>query len=132
MIKMEIILPIYIKLKKSKKEIFVGLNWYRNVNFYTSNDVKKQYHEIVYEQLRGVKQPFEKQIRVKYRLFYKRKDCDLMNVVSVLDKFLLDALVKAGMIKDDNVNKYVECHAEIAGKDSKNPRLVCIISEVEQ
>ena len=58
--------------------------------------------------------------------------CDLMNVVSVLDKFLLDALVKAGMIKDDNVNKYVECHAEIAEKDSKNPRLVCIISEVEQ
>ena len=127
---MEIILPIYIKPKKSKKEVFVGLNWYRNVNFYTSNDVKKQYHKIVYEQLRGVKQPFQKRIGVKYRLFYRRKDCDLMNVVSVLDKFLLDALVQAGMIKDDNVNKYISCHAEVGGKDVKNPRLVCIIEEI--
>lgn len=127
---MEIILPIYTNTSK-KKKVLVSLNWYRNAHYGIKDKVKKEYHEIVFEQLRGAKQPFQKRIRVKYRLFYKRGDCDLMNVVSVLDKFLLDALVKAGMIKDDNVNKYISCHAEVGGKDSENPRLVCIIDEVE-
>lgn len=127
---MEIILPIYTNTSK-KKKVLVSLNWYRNAHYGIKDKVKKQYHEIVFEQLRGLKQPFQKRIGVKYRLFYKRGDCDLMNVVSVLDKFLLDTLVKAGMIKDDNVNKYISCHAEVGRKDSENPRLVCIIDEVE-
>lgn len=127
---MEIILPIYINTSK-KKKVLVSLNWYRNAHYGIKDKVKKQYHEIVYEQLRGARKPFDKRIGVKYQLWYKRGDCDLMNVVSVLDKFLLDALVQAGMIKDDNVNKYISCHAEVGGKDSKNPRLVCIIEEVE-
>ena len=127
---MEIVLPIYINTSKNKK-VLMSLNWYRNSHYGIKDKVKKQYHEIVFEQLRGVKQPFENRIGLKYRLFYKRGDCDLMNVVSVLDKFLLDALVQAGMIKDDNVNKYISCHAEVGGKDSENPRLICIIEEVE-
>ena len=127
---MEIILPIYINTSKNKK-VLMSLNWYRNSHYGIKDKVKKQYHEIVYEQLRGARKPFDKRIGVKYQLWYKRGDCDLMNVVSVLDKFLLDALVQAGMIKDDNVNKYISCHAEVGGKDSKNPRLVCIIEEVE-
>ena len=127
---MEIILPIYANTSK-KKKVLVSLNWYRNAHYGIKDKVKKQYHEIVYEQLRGARKPFDKRIGVKYQLWYKRGDCDLMNVVSVLDKFLLDALVQAGMIKDDNVNKYISCHAEVGGKDSENPRLVCIIEEVE-
>ena len=126
---MEIILPIYTNTSK-KKKVLVSLNWYRNAHYGIKDKVKKQYHEIFFEQLRGLKQPFQKRIGVKYRLFYKRGDCDLMNVVSVLDKFLLDALVQAGMIKDDNVKKYISCHAEVGGKDSENPRLVCIIEEI--
>lgn len=127
---MEIILPIYTNTSK-KKKVLVSLNWFRNAHYGIKDKVKKQYHEIVFEQLRGAKKPFDKRIGVKYQLWYKRGDCDLMNVVSVLDKFLLDALVQAGMIKDDNVNKYISCHAEVGGKDSENPRLVCIIEEVE-
>ena len=128
---MEIVLPIYTNTSKNKK-VLMSLNWYRNSHYGIKDKVKKHYHEIVFEQLRGAKKPFEKRIGVKYRLFYKRGDCDLMNVVSVLDKFLLDALVQAGMIKDDNVNKYISCHAEVGGKDSENPRLVCIIEELEK
>lgn len=127
---MEIILPIYINTSKNKK-VLVSLNWFRNAHYGIKDKVKKQYHEIVFEQLRGARKPFDKRIGVKYQLWYKRGDCDLMNVVSVLDKFLLDALVQAGMIKDDNVNKYISCHAEVSGKDSENPRLICIIEEVE-
>ena len=127
---MEIILPIYTNTSK-KKKVLVSLNWFRNAHYGIKDKVKKQYHEIVFEQLRGAKKPFENQIGVKYQLWYKRGDCDLMNVVSVLDKFLLDALVQAKMIKDDNVNKYISCYAEVGGKDVKNPRLVCIIEEVE-
>ena len=94
---MEIILPIYTNTSK-KKKVLVSLNWFRNAHYGIKDKVKKQYHEIVFEQLRGAKKPFDKRIGVKYQLWYKRGDCDLMNVVSVLDKFLLDALVQAGMI----------------------------------
>lgn len=127
---MEIILPIYISTSKNKK-VLMSLNWYRNSHYGIKDKVKKQYHEMVFEQLRGAKYTFKNKIRVKYKLWYKRADCDLMNVVSVIDKFLLDALVKAEVIKDDNVREYIECHAEIGGKDTENPRLICTIEEVE-
>ena len=55
-----------------------------------------------------------------------------MNVVSVIDKFLLDALQECNVISNDNMKKYVYCEAKVEKKDIENPRLVCVISEVEQ
>lgn len=125
---MKIVLPIYASTTKNKT-VLMSLNWYRNAHFGIKDKVKKHYHEVVFRQLRETRTAFENNIRVKYQLYYKRGDCDLMNVVSILDKFLLDALVMAKVIKDDNVKKYVECHAEVGGQDKENPRLVCIIEE---
>ena len=96
---MEIILPIYINTSKNKK-VLMSLNWYRNSHYGIKDKVKKQYHEIVYEQLRGARKPFDKRIGVKYQLWYKRGDCDLMNVVSVLDKFLLCLLYTSPSPRD--------------------------------
>lgn len=127
----KIVLPIYMKTsKKKKKEQLVGLNWYRNAHYQTKDKVKKHYHKLVSEQLSGIKQAFEREIRVKYQLFYKNPNSDLMNVVSVLDKFLLDALQECNVISNDNMKKYIACNAEVAGKDIENPRLICIIDEV--
>lgn len=125
-------LPIYVKTSKKKKEQLVGLNWFRNAHYQTKDKIKKHYHKLVSEQLSGVKYTFEKQIQVKYQLFYKNSNSDLMNVVSVIDKFLLDALQECNVISNDNMKKYVYCEAKVGKKDIENPRLVCVISEVEQ
>ena len=54
----KIIVPLYITLpRKTKKDkkISLNLNWYRNVNFHTNNEVKKKFKEIVKPQLVGTK-----------------------------------------------------------------------------
>ena len=124
-------LPIYIKTSKKKREQLVSLNWFRNAHYQTKDKIKKTYHKMIFEQLRGVKYTFDKQIQVKYQLFYKNPNSDLMNVVSVIDKFLLDALQECNVISNDNMKKYVYCEAKVGKKDIENPRLVCVISEIE-
>lgn len=124
-------LPIYIRTSKKKKEQLVSLNWYRNAHYQTKDKIKKIYHKMIFEQLRGVKYTFDKQIQVKYQLFYKNPNSDLMNVVSVIDKFLLDALQECNVISNDNMKKYVYCEAKVGKKDIENPRLVCVISEID-
>lgn len=128
----ELTLPIYVKTSKKKREQLVGLNWFRNAHYQTKDKIKKHYHKLVSEQLSGVKYTFEKQIQVKYQLFYKNSNSDLMNVVSVIDKFLLDALQECNVISNDNMKKNVYYEAKVGKKDIENPRLVCVISEVEQ
>lgn len=124
-------LPIYIRTSKKKREQLVSLNWFRNAHYQTKDKIKKYYHKLVSEQLKEVKFTFDKQIQVKYQLFYKNPNSDLMNVVSVIDKFLLDALQECNVISNDNMKKYVYCEAKVGKKDIENPRLVCVISEID-
>lgn len=116
----------------NRKIILMSMNWYRNAHYGIKDKIKKQYRKMIYYQVKKVKQPFNKQIKVNYKLYYKNPHSDLMNIVSVIDKFLLDAIVEYGLISDDNVKKYVACKAEAVEKDVNNPRLVCFISEVEE
>lgn len=53
-----------------------------------------------------------------------------MNVISVVDKFLMDALQKKGVIKDDHY-KIVEWPSfEFGGVDRENPRIDVFIEHV--
>lgn len=130
----KITLPIYYTKKyKTKKDrtFLVGLNWYRNANYHELNEVKLHYHKLVKELLQDVAEETLESYRVNYQLFYKNKRCDLMNVVSVVDKFLNDALVEIGLITDDNVSIYRRSAAEVGGQDKENPRIEIIIEKKE-
>ena len=123
MIKLE--LPIYASVSK-KKTVLLSMNWFRNAHFQTESKVKKFYHQLVFALLKkGDK--LSGKIRVHYKLYYKNSKSDLMNVVNVVDKYLLDALQEAKIIENDNVLTYQECHIEVAGQDKINPRLVVIL-----
>lgn len=128
-------LPLYyeqtFKTKKSKN-ILVALNWYRNCDFHINNKIKKEYHNIIKRELIGglgiyVPNKIEGKYRVKYKLHYKNSQSDLMNCVSVIDKYLQDALQELGVVQNDNVKYYVGCSVEVAGQDKLNPRLECEI-----
>ena len=123
MIKLE--LPIYTNTTK-KKTVLISMNWYRNAHFQTESKVKKYYHQLVFALLKkGDK--LKGKIKVHYKLYYKNSRSDLMNVVSVVDKYLLDALQEAKIIENDNVLNYKKCNIKVMGQDKENPRVICEI-----
>ena len=131
MIKLE--LPIYHTFqRKTKKDtkILVGMNWYRNAHFRNSNQIKKFYHELIF--LKVLKsQRIKGSYQVEYLLYPSNANCDLMNVVSVIDKFLNDALQDCGVIVNDNIKFYKHMIAKVKEVDKDNPRIEIKIIEIK-
>lgn len=103
---MKIVIPIYYTMRKRNKktnkvedkDFLVWMNLYRNLHFQVSNKMKEHYHEIIKHQIN-----WEKFNRIKpyYKLYIKNKLTDWWNVVAIMEKFLLDALVENQVIKND-------------------------------
>jgi len=102
--------PLYVmiqwKIKKKWKKPkaikrWLNLNYYKGRFRYTSNNIKKEYKRIIKPQLKGLK--FKWIITLSYQLYYpdKRKR-DKGNVLSIIQKFFLDALTECWCIIDDN------------------------------
>lgn len=124
--RLEFELPIYIE-GKGKRKTMLGMNWYRNVHFFKSNDVKKSYKEIVEEKLKGSKIKL-KDYQIEYKLFYKVDSCDMMNIIAVVDKFLQDSLQELGIVENDNVQHCKKVMCEVREQDKINPRVCVTIS----
>ena len=126
---MKIVLPIYyeqtFKTKPSKK-FLVGLNWYRNAHHMISNKVKHWYHDEVKKQI--TRQRFNK-IRIHYDVYAQRNGTDGANIRSILEKFVSDGLVVAGVIEDDKIGILVGDSSNYY-IDSENPRIEITINEV--
>jgi hypothetical protein len=124
-------LPIYYTIEyktKKDKTILIGLNWYRNVHYMLNNKVKKYYHNIIKEKLNGTKQ-FKNKINITYKIYLKRRGSDFHNVRSVVEKYILDGLISAGIIVDDT-DEYINIIKTIPmGVDKNNPRLELLIEE---
>lgn len=126
---MKIILPIYYTFKfKTKKDrkILVGLNWYRNAHFISSNDVKHYFHELIGEQ--KIDKKF-KTLVPEYHVYVKAKNADGPNVRSIIEKFVLDGLKEHGIIEDDNVT-IVKGDSSKYFIDNENPRIEIFLKEV--
>jgi len=119
---MKIVLPVHYtfeyKTKKNKK-VLVGLNWYRNVHYISNNKVKTHFHNLVKQQYNG--QKFDK-VKVHYKVFVGRMNTDGHNVRSILEKYVLDALVSCGAIVDDSL-RYVKGTSSDFYLDSEKPRI---------
>ena len=126
-------LPIYYTFtKKTKKDnkVLVGMNWYRNAHFRNSNQVKQYYHKLIFSKVTQ-SQKLKDKYMVSYMLYPSNSNCDLMNVVSVIDKFLNDALQDSGVIVNDNIKFYKHMIATVKEVDKLNPRIEIIIEEME-
>lgn len=123
-----ITLPVYHSI--GKKTIFLGINWYRNAHFFTSNKVKKEVQEIILSQL-----PLNISFttyQVTYKYYYKSKVSDLPNVTALASKFLNDSLKEAAIVPDDNINFLKKETCIIGGYDKINPRIEVIIGEYNE
>ena len=126
----KITIPIYFKKKKaSTRETMAGLNWYRNAYYHELDKVKKEYHRMIRDLLKGYNKGFNKKIGISYRLFYRNDKSDLMNVASVIDKFFADSLQTSGLLENDNVKNYVISLSEVAGMDKKRPRVEITVTD---
>ena len=55
---------------------------------------------------------------------------DVMNWVSVVDKFFQDVLVKANKLPDDNYKYVPEIISKFGGIDKQNPRMEIVIEPI--
>lgn len=123
---------VYLPRKTTKdKRIPINMNWYRNAQFFESNQVKKLYKEMVKAALEGVTlvTPFTVTCRV-----YKptKRRLDKSNVYSVSSKFMLDALVEHGVIEDDN-DDYIKNELILPTiHDKENERVEFVFETVEE
>ncbi len=123
--KQMIVLPLYYtkeyKTKKSKTFI-VNQNWYRNTNHFLSNEVKKYYHNLVEEQKEKLP-VIDKTFKLIIKIYYKNPSSDPSNSIAVMEKFVLDGLIEAKIIKEDNVLHHLGTTWEVSGQDKNNPRV---------
>lgn len=119
-------LPIYYG---TRKKYMIGLNWYGTTHYRTRNKVKQDFHTMVGKTLsKGFK--LNSPIETHYKVFYKNKLSDADNIVSVIDKFLMDALQEHGVIEDDNVQHYLKSSWEVIEQDRDSPRVEVEVKEI--
>lgn len=128
MIKIE--LPVYYAIS-SKKTILVGANFARSkAHYFTLNKLKQHYHKLVADKLSEF-EPISGQFKVKYVYYYKNSSSDGSNVVSQIEKYLLDAIQDIGLVENDNVKYHIGSSWEVGFQDKENPRMEVYIKEVE-
>ena len=95
-------LAIFLPRKTMKdRRVALNLNIYRNLDYRMNNAVKIQYKKEINVQLKG--KELETPVEVTYQVFKKTlRRMDKMNVISIVSKYLLDAMTEAGVIEDDN------------------------------
>lgn len=115
----------------AKKQVALNLNVYRNLHPYLNNKAKVAFKELALPLLKGI--PRQEKIHLHYEFFAPNKARrDLMNVVSVVDKFFSDALPEAGVIDDDHADIVVSTSSAFGGVDKTNPRIRVTIFPVNK
>ena len=129
-------LPIYYTIEKKTKKnktVLVGMNFFRNAHYHIKNKLKQHYHKLVSEQLESFSEDKKiEQFKTHYKLYYKVSNCDMTNISSLIEKFVLDGLKEFGLIIDDNVKYHISSKVEVIEQDKKNPRIEIIVEEIEK
>lgn len=124
--------PLFVMLPRKSvkdKRVALNMNTYRNLHHRTSNDAKKAYTKLISEQLIGL--DIQTPVEITYKVYKaSNRRLDKMNVISIVSKFLLDAITEYGCWEDDN-DMYVKTETILPTElDRVNPRVEVIIKEI--
>jgi len=127
-----IISPLFVMLPRktrAAKRVSLNMNTYRNLHHRTSNDAKKAYTKLIGEQLIDLE--IQTPVEITYKVYKaSNRRLDKMNVISIVSKFLLDAITEYGCWEDDN-DMYVKTETILPTElDRVNPRVEVIIKEI--
>lgn len=125
---MQFSVPLKVKVSKNKHFI-LNMNQYRNAHHRVLSSAKRAFTDYILG-LDIKFTPFDK-CRLHYEYYpASNRSYDSMNVVSVVDKFVCDALIKKGVIRDDNY-KIVEFPRFYPREvDRENPRIDIFIERL--
>jgi hypothetical protein len=112
--------PTYVILPrktKADKKIQLNLNVYRNLSYIINNQCKAAFHKAFKPEIDKHKQKFtNSKLRFTYTITAANKrKFDISNVLSIVDKFACDSLVKEGVLPDDNWEHLVSVNYRFAG-----------------
>tara|TARA_R110002049_G_scaffold250087_1_gene424412 strand:- start:348 stop:746 length:399 start_codon:yes stop_codon:yes gene_type:complete len=120
-------LPLFIA-NRSNKRRWLTMNNYRNWHYQVSNDIKRKFKSNISHKLDF---RFDGKIRIEYFYFAPdNRTRDLMNVISVVDKFFQDVMVENDCIISDDLSTVVEVNSCYMGVDKQNPRLDVMITKL--
>ena len=127
-----IISPLFVMLPrktKADKRVSLNMNTYRNLHHSVSGQAKKEYTKLVREQL--INLDIQTPVEITYKVYRaSNRRLDKMNVISVVSKFLLDAITEYGCWEDDN-DIHVKTETILPTElDRVNPRVEVIIKEI--
>lgn len=125
-----ITLPIYyIQTYKTKpdKTFLVGLNWERNAHYHIKAEVKRYYHNLISNQLTTTTKLAK--FTTQTTLYYKSPVCDPRNIISMMDKYLLDGLQECNLLTNDNVKYDMGSIVNPSIQDKTNPRVEITVKE---
>lgn len=118
-------LPIHITIwtkKGTSKKYPLNFNRFRQLHIYEYGNIKEEWNKIVTPLVQSL--PIFHKVEITYTLFTgSNHKSDLMNWISVVDKFFQDTLVKAGKLPDDNYEFVPLIHAVWGEVDKGNPRV---------
>lgn len=119
-------LPIHITIwtkKGTSKKYPLNFNRFRQLHIYEYGTLKEEWNRIVTPLVQSLPN-FTGKVEITYTLFTgSSHKSDLMNWISVVDKFFQDTLVKAGKLPDDNYDFVPLIHAVWGEIDKGNPRV---------
>jgi len=109
-----------------KKKYNLSMNTYRNAHHHINSKLKKMVSDYM---LKYNFKIYAKPVKIHYTVYFKdSRKRDLMNFVSVVDKYVLDSLVTRRFIQDDNYKHVVGYTVAYGGKENIN----CIKMEIEE
>lgn len=125
-------LKLPMRFRTSKKKVTaLNLNVYRNLHYRTLTALKHKAQDHGKKLLREAKVPPLGRIRLRYQVFIKiKRELDISNVCSIVDKFFSDTLQYAGIIEDDNW-KFIDDVSFGFGGLSTEEHVLVTITEIE-
>ena len=119
------------KTKEIKDTVHLaGMNWFRNANPFVKDKAKQYYHKLVSEALQDSGIKITGKYSTEYKYCYKSDSSDAGNVISLIEKFMLDGLKECGAVIDDSVKYHTKSNGWTVEKDKDNPRVEITIKEI--
>ena len=123
----KLVAPTHLTLgKKKPKKYSISMNTYRNVHYQVKDDLKELYKTTLESQILALPQLHT--ISLIYVL-YPQRVCDVTNFCCVQSKFLLDAIVELGRLKNDSYQYVITEIFTFGSKSKTNPRVEIFIYE---
>jgi len=126
-------LPLYVTIGvRKKKNIYFNYNRVMQLHFQQRNQIKKLFMNIVKKNLESCPK-FTGKVYITYTVYKpSKRRYDVMNVVSIVDKFFQDTLVEEGKLQDDNYTIVPVITGIHGGISKSNPRVEVTIEEISE